>query len=344
MKKTTLSIFALFLTITIYSQTTIYTGNGSTTSNRTVTLANRTINFSGTNGNLFLNGSNGFVGIGTASPLFNLDVNGAGRFKRLFSENTNLNGSTYSSLLDYLQKSHVLGAGYKTDYIHAGQNNPRYTFNVYDQALSPQYSNVSTYFKLNLVDRAGKERFSVDGNDGNRVTLKLNDFDESNAFKIAVNEAGDNKVYMHLPKENSRIVIAGWGDYLPQHKFVVRGSSLIEGNIITDSNIGIGTSTFTDGTDNFRLSVNGGIRAHRVKVYTDWADFVFEKSYNLPTLEEVEKYIAENGHLKDIPSASDVEKNGIEVGEMNKLLLQKIEELTLYVIELNKEIVELKNK
>ena len=61
-------------------------------------------------------------------------------------------------------------------------------------------------------------------------------------------------------------------------------------------------------------------------------------------LEEVEKHINEKGHLKDIPSAEEVEKNGIELGEMNKLLLQKIEELTLYMIELNKEIDNLKKK
>jgi hypothetical protein len=62
----------------------------------------------------------------------------------------------------------------------------------------------------------------------------------------------------------------------------------------------------------------------------------------LPTLEEVEQHIKDNGHLKDIPSAKEVEQNGIEVGEMNKLLLQKVEELTLYMIEMNKEINSLK--
>jgi len=62
----------------------------------------------------------------------------------------------------------------------------------------------------------------------------------------------------------------------------------------------------------------------------------------LPTLEEVEKHIIEKGHLKGIPSAGDVAQNGIELGEMNKLLLQKIEELTLYLIEQNKETQKLK--
>jgi len=108
------------------------------------------------------------------------------------------------------------------------------------------------------------------------------------------------------------------------------------------SNVGIGTSSFTDGSDSYRLSVNGKVRAHEVKVYTTWADFVFDKNYQLPTLKEIEAYINTHGHLQDIPSEAEVAKNGIEVGEMNKLLLQKIEELTLHVIQLNKEVQELK--
>lgn len=111
-----------------------------------------------------------------------------------------------------------------------------------------------------------------------------------------------------------------------------------------NGNVGIGTTSFVDGTDTYALSVEGGIRAHSVKVYTSWADYVFEKDYALPTLEDVEVYIRENGHLKDIPSAKEVEASGIELGEMNKLLLQKIEELTLYTIALKKEVDELKTK
>lgn len=84
--------------------------------------------------------------------------------------------------------------------------------------------------------------------------------------------------------------------------------------------------------------------AHRVKVYTTWADYVFKEDYDLPTLQEVEQHIKENGHLKDIPSEAEVLKNGIELGEMNKLLLQKVEELTLYIIDLNKQVEGLKTQ
>ncbi|MFQ6601753.1 hypothetical protein [Flavobacterium sp. C3NV] len=83
-----------------------------------------------------------------------------------------------------------------------------------------------------------------------------------------------------------------------------------------------------------KLAVNGTIHSKEVKVdMTGWSDFVFKKEYNLPTLEEVEKYIAEKGHLENIPSEKDVLENGINLGEMNAKLLQKIEELTLYMIE-----------
>jgi len=112
--------------------------------------------------------------------------------------------------------------------------------------------------------------------------------------------------------------------------------------IDTNGNVGIGTSSVVDGSDTYKLSVDGRVRADAVKVYTSWADYVFEADYELPTLSEVEMHIAKFGHLKDIPSAAEVEANGIELGEMNKLLLQKIEELTLYVIDLNKEVEMLK--
>ena len=80
----------------------------------------------------------------------------------------------------------------------------------------------------------------------------------------------------------------------------------------------------------------------RVELSQNWPDFVFTKNYDLPTLEEVEKHILDKGHLENIPSAAEVELNGIRLGEMNSKLLQKIEELTLYVIQQQKEIKELK--
>ena len=104
--------------------------------------------------------------------------------------------------------------------------------------------------------------------------------------------------------------------------------------LTSNGSLGIGTST----TGAHKLAVEGSIGAREVKVQaTGWADFVFKKEYNLPTLEEVEKHIKEKGHLENIPNEEEVLKNGISLGEMNAKLLQKIEELTLYMIEMKKE-------
>lgn len=103
--------------------------------------------------------------------------------------------------------------------------------------------------------------------------------------------------------------------------------------IMDNGNVGIGTLN-----PDAKLAVNGQIHTKEVKVdMTGWSDFVFKKEYNLPTLEEVEKHIAEKGHLENIPREEEVLKNGINLGEMNAKLLQKIEELTLYIIEQNKK-------
>ena len=74
------------------------------------------------------------------------------------------------------------------------------------------------------------------------------------------------------------------------------------------------------------------------------ADFVFEEGYEIPKLDDVDKYIKKNKHLPDIPSAKQMQKNGLELGKMQIKLLQKIEELTLYVIELKKENEEIKKE
>jgi len=123
-------------------------------------------------------------------------------------------------------------------------------------------------------------------------------------------------------------------------KFFTRENGVLDEkmNINHNGNIGIGQTNPSN-----KLDVNGTIHSKEVKVdMAGWSDFVFKKEYNLPTLEQVEKHIVEKGHLENIPSEEEVVKNGINLGEMNAKLLQKIEELTLYVIEMKKEIEILK--
>jgi hypothetical protein len=111
--------------------------------------------------------------------------------------------------------------------------------------------------------------------------------------------------------------------------------------------VGGSTTTIPAGST-YKLAVSGGILTEKVRVATSgtafWADYVFEPTFKLKTLKEVENFIKENKHLPDVPSTTDVTKNGIDLAETQALLLQKIEELTLYVIQQQKEIDKLKRR
>ena len=94
-----------------------------------------------------------------------------------------------------------------------------------------------------------------------------------------------------------------------------------------------------------KLAVKGNIYAHKIKVtLSGWADYVFDESYRLRPLAEVEKFIALNHHLPEVPSAVQVEKDGLDLGGNQAILLQKIEELTLYLIEQNKKLESQQNQ
>ncbi|RZJ76947.1 MAG: hypothetical protein EOO45_00250 [Flavobacterium sp.] len=110
--------------------------------------------------------------------------------------------------------------------------------------------------------------------------------------------------------------------------FVCSAAMVINGS----GHVGLGTTSPRE-----KLSINGNIRAHELKVeLTGWPDYVFESGYSLKPLSEIEKFIKIEKHLPGIPSAAEVEQNGLAVGEINKRLLEKIEELTLHLIEKDK--------
>ncbi len=118
--------------------------------------------------------------------------------------------------------------------------------------------------------------------------------------------------------------------------------SNLGGKILLLSNVGIGTTN----TQGYKLAVAGNMIAESVKVklQTAWPDYVFTKEYKLPTLASTEQHIKDKGHLPGIPSAAEVLANGVDLGQMNAKLLQKIEELTLYLIEIKKENTEVKKR
>ena len=120
-----------------------------------------------------------------------------------------------------------------------------------------------------------------------------------------------------------------------------KGTVTNQGDLFSLGNVGIGTSD----TKGYKLAVNGKIRTQEIKVEAaNWPDYVFAEDYQLPSLQETERHIKDKGHLPGIPSAKEVDANGINLGEMNAKLLQKIEELTLYIIDLEKRVKVVESK
>jgi hypothetical protein len=156
-----------------------------------------------------------------------------------------------------------------------------------------------------------------------------------------------------LSGTGSRMVVADANGVLGVQSIPVSGGGSGNwntiGNNIVNANAGfvsIGTSANPAPTDpQLKLAVNGNIYAQKLKITQQgWADYVFEPTYKLMPLSELEEYIYKNKHLPDVPSAVEVETKGLDLGDNQTILLKKIEELTLYVIELKKEIETIKFK
>ena len=169
------------------------------------------------------------------------------------------------------------------------------------------------------------------------LTTNTNTFVNISSFK---NEAASNS-WISVANNKGQVNL-GVGGASP-HAYVWSGTGklfigdegaptlFIDGMI--NGNVAIGT---TDGKG-YKLAVNGNAIFNKVVVKPyPWSDYVFHANYRLRPLSEVEQYIKQYHHLPEVPSAEEVEKNGLDVGDNQAMLLKKIEELTLYVIEQNK--------
>ncbi|MPT30734.1 MAG: hypothetical protein E2600_03520 [Chryseobacterium sp.] len=175
---------------------------------------------------------------------------------------------------------------------------------------------------------------------GNDTNPKIGFYLHNDVFNNSNNPSIAN--YGMTKTANSTLSLSGWGgiDFFTQANAQMR--------ILYDGRILIGRNNLPTNSDfaNYKLYVQGGILATEVRVssISNWPDYVFAKGYQLISLDEVEKYINDNGHLSNTPSASEVKQKGLDLSEMIRIQQEKIEELTLYIIEQNKRIKALESK
>ncbi len=228
-----------------------------------------------------------------------------------------------------------------------GENTSGYALEIGVNDDGVSFSNNSTIRGFNFKNASGNLlKITSNGNVGIGTTspsveLEVKSVANNNA-EIHINSSTDGKPSIIRFQDAGQEVWGLLANYPGTGKFSVYNYNNNTNAMVLDpsGNVGIGTTT-----PDSKLAVNGKIHAKEVKVdLVGWPDYVFTKEYDLPTLKEVEQHILEKGHLQNIPSAKVVEENGVLLGEMNKKLLEKIEELTLYTIAQEKRIEELENQ
>jgi hypothetical protein len=274
--------------------------------------------------------ADGNVGIGTASPAFPLDVQNNFVFGRFKSS-----GGFAGIIID---KSAAAQNGYiihrtagSERWVEGTVGNDNFAIRNWSagvNSLSIDYSNHNVSIGGgNLIFNNGTQSVQF-ANPGTTSNPMINMFASgtSNNDRMAIG---------HSP------AFPTWGlrysDNVDRFDFVAGGDPKVSINLTT-GRMGIGTTT-----PSYPLSVNGTIQAKELRIETGWADYVFEKGYKLMPLSEVEKYIAQYKHLPGITPAKEIQEKGLAVGDMQTKMMEKIEELTLYVIELQKRIQQLEN-
>lgn len=290
---------------------------------------------------------NGNVGIGTSSPIYNLDVNGT-------STTINVSGTSASLMLN-------------TSTIETPDNSR----DLFISAAKQLVSNPPSAAPGNLLLQVPTSNQFVSLNAGNvgigtnapsigKLVVQGKVGNTVAAFKGASNSKGIALVadfpgvYFNSYWNNGQKAMAsgyaGIINFDPGTGLLTLGTSATVAANAGDA-IATGTSLSCDKNGNvgigttspfYKLDVCGTIRGKEVRVETGWCDYVFADDYQLRSLNEVETFIKTNKHLPEVTAGNEIETNGLEVGKVSSQMIKKIEELTLYVIDLQKQIDELK--
>jgi hypothetical protein len=292
------------------------------------------------------------IGIGTTLPTRKLEVVGNWKTARLSSNDP----GAYLEFSSSNSTNWAFGTWQGCARIGSSTNNfesisDEFDFTTsYFRSITPKFLGIpsSRWTNFYSIDGAfsGKVGIGVDIPKGslqvtdpyNNITwayITSNSINDSAALYFGEGANPNYGIYWLYDGDNN--VMELWGvsttNHLGPHITIKRNSG----------DISIGSRDFANG---YKLSVAGKIMSEgvTVKIRSEWPDYVFGKKYKLMALSDLESFIKTNGHLPNIPNAKDVAKSGVDLAEMQRLLLEKIEELSLYIIHQQKEIEFLKDE
>ncbi len=275
---------------------------------------------------------NGKLGVGTTNPQADVQINSMFGFhgggSSVMSHNAYFDGSTWKCIAG--------SAGDKFP-VNIEMWNGSYQVEITDHT-TPLAANSAITWKTALqIGYTGNVGVGVQWA-GSRLVVKGEDHTSSHS---ALNVADDNYASLLFVRNDGKV---GIGTDSPGSMLDIKAQT-------SGSRVAVLRVLNTSGTEQFKVSNDGYVLSQEFKVALQsgsdwtWPDYVFAKDYKLSSLVEVEQYINDNGHLPGIPSAEQLQNNGgIELGKMQAKLTEKIEELTLYMIEMKKENKDLQTK
>lgn len=277
-------------------------------------------------------------------PTGQVVVNGA--FRTTGSITLSSLAGTSSNVLVVGSNGRLSSVEYSTFYDNLGNHTAEQNINLNGKKIVNGTSGTGGIF----VSTGGNVRIGT-GTTAPTNALEVNGTTVSTKLKISGLASSTQKVLTvgtggQVSSTDVSTFADNMGDHIATQNINLNGNKIVGSSASTNGlfvgangNVRIGAGSGNPGN---ALEVNGIVRSKEVLVeITGWSDFVFEEDYKLMSLAEVEQFVKQHGHLPDVPSANEVEENGIGLGEMNALLLQKIEEMTLHLIEMEKRIKEL---